>query len=132
MDRRQAIKSGLAGALTLWAAPLMQAAQQTGGVRTLTDSIAVLDSGGSNVIALSSDDGFALVDTGVPGSADRLRGMLKGLGGSSRVHTVFNTHYHLPQTGNNEVFAAAGATIVAHDRTRQWMSVDRWLNPSET
>jgi len=43
------------------------------------------------------------------------------------VHTVFNTHYHLAQTGNNETFAAAGAKIVAHDRTRQWLSVDHWL-----
>ena len=128
VDRRQAIRSGLAAGLTLWAAPLMRAAQRTtGGVRTLTGSISVLDSGGSNVVALSSADGIALVDSGVPGSADRVRGMLKELGGSSRVHTVFNTHYHLAQTGNNEAFAAAGATIVAHDRTRQWMSVDRWL-----
>ena len=38
-----------------------------------------------------------------------------------------STHYHLAHTGNNEAFAAAGATIVAHDRTRQWMSVDYWL-----
>ena len=52
---------------------------------------------------------------------------LKGLGGNAKVHTVFNTHYHLAQTGNNEAFAAAGAKIVAHDRTRQWMSVDHWL-----
>ena len=51
---------------------------------------------------------------------------LKGLGGNARVHTVFNTHHHLAQTGNNEALAAAGATIVAHDRTRQWMS-DRLL-----
>jgi glyoxylase-like metal-dependent hydrolase (beta-lactamase superfamily II) len=52
---------------------------------------------------------------------------LKGLGGNASVHTVFNTHHHLAQTGNNEAFAAAGAKIVAHDRTRQWMSVDHWV-----
>jgi len=67
------------------------------------------------------------VDAGAPNNGDRVMAALKGLGGNARVHTVFNTHYHLAQTGNNEAFAAAGAKIVAHDRTRQWMSVDHWL-----
>jgi glyoxylase-like metal-dependent hydrolase (beta-lactamase superfamily II) len=118
----------MAGVLALWASPVLQAAQRTdNGVRQLTRSISVLDGGGSNVVAFSSADGIVLVDTGAPGSADRVIGALKGLGGNPKVHTVFNTHYHSAQTGNNEAFAAAGARIVAHDRTRQWMSVDHWL-----
>ena len=147
MDRRHVIKAGVAGTLSLWAAPLLEAAvvgrdprsgpglagSQTSGARTnagvrqLTDRIAVVDAGGSNVVALSSSDGVTLVDSGAPGSGDRLMADLTGLGGNTRVQAVFNTHYHLAQTGNNEVFAAAGATIVAHNRTRQWMSVDHWL-----
>ena len=87
----------------------------------------MLDGGGSNVVALSSADGIVLVDTGAPNNGERLMAALKGLGGNPKVHTVFNTHYHLAQTGNNDAFAAAGAAIVAHDRTRQWMSVDHWL-----
>ena len=129
----------MAGMLTLWASPLLQAGgtplrrsgrqpQQTNaGVRKLTSTLSVLDGGGSNVVAFSSADGVLLVDTGAPSNADRLMTALKGLGGNARVHTVFNTHYHLAQTGNNDAFAAAGARIVAHDRTRQWMSVDHWL-----
>ena len=113
--------------LTLWASPLLEAAQTTSGVRKLTNTLSVLDGGGSNVVALSSADGVLLVDTGAPNNAERLMAALKGLGGNATVHTVFNTHHHLPQTGNNEAFAAAGAKIVAHDRTRQWMSVDHWL-----
>jgi len=128
VDRRQVIKGGLAGMLTLWAPPLLHAGQSAGnGVRTLTDRLSVLDGGGSNVVALSSPDGIVLVDTGAPGTADRVIAALKGLGGNGKVHAVCNTHYHLAQTGNNEAFAAAGAAIVAHDRTRQWMSVDHWL-----
>src|SRR4051812_18720591 len=146
MDRRNVIKAGVAGALSLWAAPLLEAgiarrdprsgpgleisqssgARTNGGVRRLTDRIAGVDAGGTNVVALSSSEGVTLVDSGVPGSRDRLMSDLKELGGTARVQAVFNTHYHLAQTGNNEAFAAAGATIVAHDRTRQWMSVDHW------
>jgi glyoxylase-like metal-dependent hydrolase (beta-lactamase superfamily II) len=118
----------MAGLLTLWSSPLLQAGQRTNdGVRKLTDTISVLDGGGSNIVALSSADGIVLVDTGAPDNGDRVMAALKRLGGNPKVHTVFNTHYHLAQTGNNEAFAAAGAKIVAHDRTRQWMSVDHWL-----
>ena len=128
MDRRQIVKGGMAGVLTLWASPLLQAGQRTNDrVRKLTDTISVLDGGGSNVVALSSAEGIVLVDTGAPNNGDRVMTALKGIGRNPKVHTVFNTHYHLAQTGNNEAFAAAGAKIVAHDRTRQWMSVDHWL-----
>jgi glyoxylase-like metal-dependent hydrolase (beta-lactamase superfamily II) len=52
------------------------------------------------------------------------------MGAIPNVRTVFNTHYHTDQTGNNEVFAAAGAKIIAHERTREWMSADYWV-PAE-
>jgi glyoxylase-like metal-dependent hydrolase (beta-lactamase superfamily II) len=67
-----------------------------------------------------------LVDTGAPTSGEQVMASLNGLGGNAKVLTVFNTHHHLEQTGNNEALAADGAAIVAHDRTRQWMSVDHW------
>jgi len=46
------------------------------------------------------------------------------------VRTIFNTHYHLENTGSNETFGQAGAKIIAHERTRQWMSTDYWV-PAE-
>src|SRR5262249_2386828 len=49
--------------------------------------------------------------------------------GSGKIQTVFNTHYHVDHTGNNETFSS-DAKIIAHDVTRQWMSTDYWL-PSE-
>ena len=36
MNRRHVIKGGLAGAVTLWASPLLQAAQRDGGTRKLS------------------------------------------------------------------------------------------------
>lgn len=118
----------MAGVLTLWAPSLLRARQQTtGGARKLTNTITVLDGGGSNVVACVSTDGIVLVDTGAPNSGERVMAGLKDLGGNTRLHTIFNTHYHLAQTGNNAACAAAGAKLVAHDRTRQWMSVDHWL-----
>jgi glyoxylase-like metal-dependent hydrolase (beta-lactamase superfamily II) len=113
MNRRELFKTTAASALGLWTAARIFA-------RPLTNHIAVLDGGGANVVAFSTGDGLVLVDSGAP----------KSIGGVTNVHTLFNTHYHLDQTGNNEMFAGAGAKIVAHERTRQWMSTDYWV-PAE-
>ncbi len=133
MDRRQVIKGAVTGVLSLWAAPLVRAQQATtgGAVSKLTDKIAVVDGGGSNVVAFSTGDGLLLVDSGVPKFGDKLVAALKGVAANSKVNTLFNTHYHLDQTGNNELFAAAGAKIIAHDVTRQWMATDYWMPAEE-
>jgi cyclase len=133
VDRRDVLKGAMTGMITLWRAPLARATQQAAaanGIRHLTDKIAVVDAGGSNVVTLSTGDGLLLVDSGIPKYGDKLLAALKGVAANSKVHTLFNTHYHLDQTGNNELFAAAGAKLIAHDRTRQWMSNDYWL-PAE-
>src|SRR5262252_71335 len=122
----------MTGVLTLWAAPLLRAQQAAagGGVTKLTDKISVVDGGGTNVVAFSTGDGLLLVDSGAPKSGDKLVAALKSVAANSKVNTVFNTHYHLDQTANNELFSAAGAKIIAQDVTRQWMSTDYWV-PSE-
>ena len=118
MNRRDLLKTSLAGAASL-SVPALLRGQGT--------PLTVLDGGGANVVALSTPDGLILVDSGAPKSADGLLSALKGFAPNARVHTLFNTHYHLDQTGNNETFAAAGAKIVAHERTKQWMSTDYWM-----
>jgi glyoxylase-like metal-dependent hydrolase (beta-lactamase superfamily II) len=40
------------------------------------------------------------------------------------VRTLFNTHWHPEQTGSNEVLGTAGATIIAHENTRLWLTTD--------
>jgi glyoxylase-like metal-dependent hydrolase (beta-lactamase superfamily II) len=115
LDRRDLLKSALAGTVALGLPTLL---------RGQTDKIAIIDAG-SNVVAFSAADGIVLVDSGAPKSGDKVLAALSG-----KVSTLFNTHYHLDQTGNNEAFSAAGAKIIAHEHTRQWMSTDYWL-PAE-
>ena len=123
MDRRDFLKSVVSGALPLWASSRVLSAQQPAGVR-LTDKLSVIDGGGANVVAFSFTDGFVLVDSGAPKSGEKV---MAALGLNAKVQTLFNTHYHLDHTGNNEVFGAAGAKIIAHEHTRQWMSTDYWV-----
>ena len=47
-----------------------------------------------------------------------------GLPGGGPVHTLFNTHWHPEQTGSNEQLGKAGATIIAHENTRLWLTTD--------
>jgi glyoxylase-like metal-dependent hydrolase (beta-lactamase superfamily II) len=130
VDRREFFRDAIAGVLSTWASgQVLRAQQPANGVRHLTDKIAVLD-GGCNVVAFAADDGLVLVDSGAPKSGDQVIAGLKNLAADAKVKTLFNTHYHLDQTGNNEVFAAAGAKIIAHERTREWMSTDYWV-PAE-
>ena len=118
MDRRELLKSALAGTVALGFPSLL---------RAQTDKLTIIDGGGANVVAFSSTDGVVLVDSGAPKSGDRI---MAALGANAKVTTLFNTHHHTDQTGNNEMFAAAGAKIIAHKRTLEWMSSDHWV-PAE-
>jgi glyoxylase-like metal-dependent hydrolase (beta-lactamase superfamily II) len=46
------------------------------------------------------------------------------------VRTVFNTHWHLENTGANGILRQSGAAIVAHENTRLWMFIPVWV-PAE-
>jgi glyoxylase-like metal-dependent hydrolase (beta-lactamase superfamily II) len=126
-DRRHFIKTFVTAALPMWASSRVLHAQQASTPLRITDKMAVVDGGGSNVLAWSAGDGFVLVDGGAPKSGDQVKAALQGLVPGARVQTLFNTHHHLDQTGNNEMFEAAGAKIIAHKRTLDWMSSDHWV-----
>jgi cyclase len=115
LDRRELLKSALAGTVALGFPSML---------RGQGDKLTVINGGGTNVVALSSTDGLVLVDSGAPKSGDKV---MAALGSNAKVQTLFNTHYHADQTGNNEVFAADGARIIAHEHTRQWMRTDHWV-----
>jgi glyoxylase-like metal-dependent hydrolase (beta-lactamase superfamily II) len=81
---------------------------------------------GTNVVVFPSNDVLILVDSGAP----QYTTALMKEPGVGRVQTVFNTHYHLENTGGNEALAQAGAKIIAHETTREWMATPYWI-PAE-
>ena len=117
MNRREALRCVAGGVLTTRSLSAQQ-----------PDKLSVIDGGGANVVAFFFTDGVVLVDGGVPKSGDKV---MAALGANAKVRTLFNTHYHLDQTGNNEMFVTAGAKIIAHKHTRQWMSIDYWVPAEE-
>jgi len=138
LNRREVLKGAL-GLFATWASSRVLSAQQAfGGVHRLTDQMAVVDGGGSNVLAFFTGEGFVLVDGGAPKSFDTI---MASLGANAKVNTLINTHHHVDQTGNNEMFSTgaqgtplrrSGRTaIIAHKRTLEWMSADHWIQADD-
>jgi glyoxylase-like metal-dependent hydrolase (beta-lactamase superfamily II) len=116
LDRRELLKSVLGGTVALGFPSLLQGQ---------IDKWAVMSVGETNVVVFPTSDGLVLVDSGAPNNSGILYALT--LPPNSKITSVFNTHYHLDNTGNNEQVAALGAKIVAHEHTRQWMSTDYWV-----
>jgi len=126
MDRRQVLTALVGGLLGSLALPRRIVAQQADAI-PLTSRLWLVTSGGTNVLALAAPDGLVLVDSGAPDRTNRLIESLRQASPSERVATVFNTHYHLENTGGNERLRAGGAAIVAHVNTRLWMAHPVWV-----
>jgi cyclase len=73
---------------------------------------------------VTDSTGLALVDGAPHGGAGDLAQRLAALPDAGQVHTLFNTHWHREHTGSNESLGQAGATIVAHENTKQWLRTD--------
>jgi cyclase len=118
--RRRDVLIGLA------ALPLAARAQSGLTVSDVTPQIKVLTGAGGNIVVLATTSGQIVVDSGAAAQRDAVVGTLRELG---PVAAVINTHWHRDQTGANEALAAAGATIVAHDKTRQRLRAG-WYVPA--
>ncbi|MEJ0035022.1 MAG: MBL fold metallo-hydrolase [Gammaproteobacteria bacterium] len=100
-------------------------------VSDLTDRLFVISGGGGNVTVFNSPEGVLLVDGGSPERSAEVLKLVKKRTGASKIHTLFNTHWHWDQTGSNETLGKAGTRIIAHENTRLWLTTDvnsKWQN----
>jgi len=138
MNRRLLLNGAMAGvigaslgrfALAARAAPPISLSMPAVTTR-LNDKLSLITGVGGNVVALDAGDGLLLVDGGASQHTEALMAQLRALQGGGRVQTLFNTHWHLEQTGSNEAFGRAGATIIAHEKTKLWLGTDHYV-PAE-
>ncbi len=130
VDRRDFLKSVVGGAAAASLGTVSPA--RAGAPRSpieatkLTDTLTLFSGAGANVVAARDGDGLALVDGGLADRSHELLDRIQRETGLSRVHTLFNTHWHPWQTGSNERIGKEHATIIAHENTRLWLG---YANP---
>jgi glyoxylase-like metal-dependent hydrolase (beta-lactamase superfamily II) len=129
MATRRALLQGALGAVVAAATPRAFGAT-TISTTPVADGIALLGGAGGNVLAATTADGLVLVDSGATEASAALLEALAQLPGNGRLHTLFNTHWHLDQTGGNEALGTRGAAIVAHEKTRLRLATGYYL-PAE-
>ena len=87
---------------------------------------AIAKSGGlasGNAGFVIGDDGVVIFDTFfTPVAIEELIGEIQKLTNKPIKYAV-NSHYHLDHTGGNQVLAARGIPIIAHDNVMQWQIV---------
>jgi cyclase len=93
-------------------------------VEELGERLFVISGGGGNVTVLESDEGVLLVDGGSREYSAELLELVRHRTGASRIHTLFNTHWHWDQTGSNPTLGPQGTRIIAHENTRLWLGTD--------
>jgi glyoxylase-like metal-dependent hydrolase (beta-lactamase superfamily II) len=129
-SRRQILKAALGGAAGIvLGAPAQRLAAQASVAgadidRLADDLFLVRLPGEANVLVQTGGDGVLLVDGASARASEALLKAVAGLPGGGPVRTLFNTHWHPEQTGSNERLRMAGATIIAHENTRLWLTTD--------
>src|SRR5215212_11951382 len=85
-------------------------------MREVVDGVIEIPIGYVNAYAVVEDDGVVLVDTGLPGRADKVvRAIVEARRRIGDVHTILLTHWHPDHVGGvAELRRRTGARIVAH------------------
>jgi glyoxylase-like metal-dependent hydrolase (beta-lactamase superfamily II) len=122
-SRRTFLTSTLGGVAGL---SLLKAQGTSGSIATtpLADNLFLITGAGANVVARTGSDGVLLVDGGLAERSASLAQAVAALPSGKPVRTLFNTHWHPEQTGSNLPLGHAGATIIAHENTRLWLTTD--------
>ena len=77
---------------------------------------------GGNVVALPGSEGALMIDGGRAANAQELIAAVQKATGTTRIHTLINTHWHPDQVGAHEAVGKAGGVILAHEKTKQMLS----------
>jgi glyoxylase-like metal-dependent hydrolase (beta-lactamase superfamily II) len=89
---------------------------------------------GGNAGFVIGDGGVLVIDTFQdPESATALLAEIRKIT-KLPIRFVINTHYHLDHVNGNDVFAAAGAVIIAHKNARPWIRTEniKMIDPPVT
>lgn len=136
MNRRQVLRS-LCLASAAFALPISSKraeAKDSLQWQKLDSNLALISGQGSHVLVGRGSEGILLVDGGYARNAKNLLGLIENnFASKTPPQFLFNTHWHRAQTGCNELLAQSGASIIAHENTKLWLTTtvnSNWENTS--
>ncbi|RLB92785.1 MAG: MBL fold metallo-hydrolase [Deltaproteobacteria bacterium] len=91
----------------------------------LTDSLAMLEGSGGNLVVGWGGDGIFLVDDQYAPLTKKILAAVAELA-DGPVRFVFNTHWHGDHTGGNENLGESGSLIFSHANVRRRLSTDQF------
>src|SRR6202041_1740197 len=92
-------------------------------VQNLRRNISVLLGAGGNIAVLTGPDGTLLIDAAIITARPNVSKALASIN-ADPIKQLVNTHWHFDHTGGNEWLHEAGASILAHENTRKYLSRD--------
>jgi glyoxylase-like metal-dependent hydrolase (beta-lactamase superfamily II) len=90
-------------------------------VQALRRNISVLLGAGGNIAVLTGPDGKLLVDAEIITARPHVSAALASIN-ANPIKQLINTHWHFDHTGGNEWLHEAGASILAQENTRKYLS----------
>ena len=94
----------------------------------VADGVWMLTGAGGNIAVSAGEDGVLLIDDEFPQLVEKIKAAVAPLGGGGLIRLVLNTNWHFDHADGNELFAKAGAIVVAHETSRDHMTRE-WSAP---
>jgi glyoxylase-like metal-dependent hydrolase (beta-lactamase superfamily II) len=98
------------------------------GVVPLAPSLRLVSGFGGNVVVVKGPDGLLMINGGAAAHSTHLLRSIADATGGQRVQVLFNTDWHPEHSGSNEALGSAGARIIAHEHTKQYLGADLFVD----
>jgi len=127
--RRDFLKTLLGGAAGLSLSTRLRGQSRSTPITAtkLADNFALISGAGSNVVVLSTSEGLLMVNGGLPEYSGDLLKLVSNQAGPDNptaIQALFNTDWHLENTGSNDTLGKAGIKIYSHENTKLWMNTE--------
>jgi cyclase len=104
------------------------AAQTPIAATRLSENLVLITGAGGNVIVVTGPDDLVMVNGGLGERSHELLAFVAQSVSAKPIRTLINTDWHPEHTGSNGTLGKAGAAIVAHENTKQYLSSDVFVD----
>ena len=119
--RREFLRTLSAATMASVATALPARAASSLTIVPLATGLSLLTTPAGNIVVAEGANGLLLLNGGARGDAAAILDALTTYAAGKPVRTLFNTDWHPAHSGLNETLRKAGAEIVAHEYTKQYL-----------